>query len=71
MLETTLATVSVPANSMGPNGSVIVTAVWSYTNSANVKTMRGRFGGTTFYQTQPTVTASRRSQWGSGVPERH
>lgn len=43
--ETTLATITVPANALGPNGRVIVTAFFSMTNSANTKTLRMRWGG--------------------------
>jgi len=38
--ETTLGTVTVPANAMGRNGLLRVTTVWSYTESANNKTLR-------------------------------
>lgn len=43
--ETALATISVPANSMGPNGVLRVTIVMSMTNNANGKTGRVRLGG--------------------------
>jgi hypothetical protein len=46
--EDTLATVNVPANAMGANGCLIIQTVWSYTNGANLKTMRVRFLSTTF-----------------------
>lgn len=63
--ETTLATITVPANAMGPNGVVRITTLWSYTNSANNKVLRVRFGGTggTIYlNTTKTTTASFRDQ---------
>lgn len=41
--ETTLATINVPV--MGPNDFVEVYTTWAYTNSANTKTLRVRFGG--------------------------
>lgn len=44
--ETTLATITVPANAMGPNGALRVTTLWSVTNNANDKTPIIRFGGT-------------------------
>jgi hypothetical protein len=44
--ETTLATVTIPAGTMGGNGSVAIETLWSYTNSANNKTLFVRFGGT-------------------------
>jgi len=43
--ETQLASVAVPAGWMGKNGSLRITTLWSYTNSANTKTLRVRFGG--------------------------
>lgn len=48
--ETTLATVSIPANSMGTNGIVRVTAQYSYTNvAAGNWTPRIKFNGTAYY----------------------
>src|SRR5688500_6060251 len=57
--ETTLATVTVPANAIGANGRLRVTSLWSHTNSANSKTLRVRFGGAagTIY-TSLTVTTT-------------
>lgn len=46
--ENTLATVTIPANSMGPNGSVEVDLLLTVTNSGNNKTVRVKFGGTTY-----------------------
>lgn len=43
--ETVLATVPAPAGGMGPNGALRITTQWSYTNSANNKTLRCRLGG--------------------------
>jgi hypothetical protein len=43
--ETVLATISIPAGSMGPNGMLRVTTLWSMTNTANNKTFRVRLGG--------------------------
>jgi hypothetical protein len=42
--ETNLASLKIPANSMGKNGVVEVVALWSYTNSANVKSLFHRLG---------------------------
>jgi len=42
--ETVLATIALPANVLGPNGACKIFAHWSYTNSANTKTMRYRLG---------------------------
>lgn len=58
--ETTLATVTIPANSMGAKGFVRVRAVYSFTGSTNVKAPRIRFGGTggTLYVNYSISTAS-------------
>ena len=62
--ETALATVTVPAGAMGANGALRITALWSYTNSANTKIFRCRFGnglsGTAFINTTATTTAASR-----------
>ena len=55
--ETTLATMTIPANAMGPNGQIEIIPLWSFTNSANTKTMRVKFGGTAFYTQTTTTTA--------------
>lgn len=43
--EDVLATITVQANAMGANGAISIFNSWSYTNSANAKTMRIRFSG--------------------------
>lgn len=58
--ETTLATISVPANRMGANGRLRVTAHWSYTNSGNNKITRVRFGGSQATATTNTTTAQQK-----------
>lgn len=63
--ETALGTVTVPAGSMGANGALRITTLWSYTNSANNKTIRVRLGGlsgTPFTSLVPTTTAGQRIQ---------
>lgn len=63
--EFALATIQIPANSIGPNGSVRITQLITYTNSANTKTFRTRFGGVsgTSYNTMAvTTTATGRYQ---------
>ena len=64
--ETILGSIAIPAGAMGPNGILRVTTEWSYTNSANSKTLRTRFGagisGTAFDVIVPTVTAFQRRQ---------
>ena len=44
--EVVLATITVPANAMGPNGVVEVWATWTNNNNANNKTAYIRVGGT-------------------------
>jgi hypothetical protein len=47
--ETTLATIAVPANAMGANGVLRVTALWSVgASNANAKVARVYYGGTSF-----------------------
>lgn len=54
--ENTLATVQIPANSMGANGVLRVSVMASLTNNANAKTISARFGGTVFaQQSYPSV----------------
>ena len=55
--ETVLATILVPGGLMGPNGSLRITTSWTLTSSANGKTMRVRFGGSTI-QANTATTAS-------------
>lgn len=45
--ETTLGTVTLAANTMGANGLLRVTSFWTMTGTANTKTPRVKFGGTT------------------------
>lgn len=59
--EDTLATITIPANLLGPNGTLRITSQWSYTNNANTKTMRIRYSGaagTIYMQIPATTTAS-------------
>jgi hypothetical protein len=41
--ETIMASLRIPANSMGPNGVIDITSLWSMTNSANNKVGNTRF----------------------------
>jgi len=47
-VETTAATIAIPANSIGPNGSITIHSIVSATNNANAKVFRVRYGGTSF-----------------------
>ena len=44
--ENTLASITIPAGAMGPNGSLRVSTLWTMTNSANNKTIQVKLGGT-------------------------
>ena len=44
LTETVLATINLPANTIGANGQVRIRTYWTVTNSANNKTLRVRFG---------------------------
>ncbi len=57
--EAALATFTLPGGAMGANGVLRVTTLWTYTNSANTKTLRVRLGGLsgTAFQAN-TVTTS-------------
>jgi hypothetical protein len=43
--ENALATVTIPAGALGPNGFLRVTTSWAYTGSTNSKSLRIRLGG--------------------------
>lgn len=61
LTETALATIAIPAGAMGPNGILRITSVFSFTNSANNKTLRfrlGGIGGTAFYDAVYTANQS-------------
>jgi hypothetical protein len=58
LTETTLATCTVPAGAMGLTGSVRIETTWSYTNSANSKTLRVKFGGTSYLAVALTTSAT-------------
>jgi len=46
LTETILATVNLPANTIGANGQVRIRTYWTTTNSANNKSLKVRFGTT-------------------------
>lgn len=43
--ETTLATITIPGGTLGPNGYIEILTLWSITNNANNKSLIVRFGG--------------------------
>lgn len=53
--EAVLAAFTLPGGMMGPNGALRITSVFSFTNSANAKTMRYRLGGAGIAGTQLMV----------------
>lgn len=64
-VETILGSVLVPESCMGVNGCLNIVASWTVTNSANVKTLRTRFGnadltGDKIHETTQTTTVSLR-----------
>ena len=46
LTETALATINLPANTIGANGQIRIRTYWTNTNSANAKTLKIRFGTT-------------------------
>jgi len=65
-IDQAMATITIPANAMGPNGTIRVTSLWSYTNSASTKRFRGWFNGlagSAFQAASGTTTASARFQF--------
>jgi hypothetical protein len=56
--EHTFVTVNIPPGLLGLNGIVEVDAVFSYSNNANTKTMKYKFGGGSFFSTTATATSS-------------
>jgi hypothetical protein len=56
--ETALATITIPANTIGIGGHIIVKSIWGWTNSANNKTIRTRLGGISGTEFQTTVATT-------------
>lgn len=56
--ETTLASIVIPGGMLGLNGAIRVVSAFSYTNSANTKSLRIKLGGVTASSTGPTTSAS-------------
>lgn len=55
--ETTLATIAVPAGTIGANGQVDIEALFSHTNNANAKNLRIRMGSVILLFIAPTANA--------------
>lgn len=60
--ETTIATVTIPANALLAGDRLRIQSYWSYTNGANDKVIRVKFGGTTIYAATQTTTAAVRDE---------
>lgn len=60
--KTTLATIAIPAGTIGPNGSVEIDVIFTGTSSANNKSLSIDFGGTTLWgavvTTSPAIRAT-------------
>lgn len=62
--ETTMASLTIPANTLGVTGTIVVFALWSHTNNANTKTKRVKLGSFDFANAhQETTTASSRDYY--------
>lgn len=55
LVETELAKIVIPGGLMGPDGELRIKQLWTFTNSANNKTMRVYMGGV-MYQQQVLTT---------------
>lgn len=55
--ETELYSVVIPKNTLGKNGILRVLTLWYHTNSANIKTLKIKFGGVSFVSLFPTTTS--------------
>jgi len=69
--ENTLATISVPASAMGPNGFVRVTSLWTTTANTNTKTCVVKFNGTAFTSFSHTTAAHLTTQAFSIIQNRN
>lgn len=57
-VETTLATITLPAGLVSANGIIEISTLWSCTNSATSRNIRGRFGSGAISFMSSTVTTS-------------
>jgi hypothetical protein len=55
--EATLASITIPAGTIGNNGQLTIETQWTWTNNANNKTPRVKLGGSTIYGLAHTATA--------------
>lgn len=70
LAKTELVSVMVPGGLLGANGRLRITANWTYTNSANAKTISAEFGGVQIATAAPTTTNTGRHRyevWNAGA----
>lgn len=60
--KTVLASVSIPAGTLGANGALRITPIWSATNNADAKTVGVQIGSTLFQSASIASQASMQSQ---------
>jgi hypothetical protein len=58
LTETALATITIPGGLLGTKGQIEVSALWSYTNNANSKSLKVKLGATAFLSVSKTTTAN-------------
>ena len=58
--ETVIATITIPAGALGPNGRIRSTVLWGCNNNGNTKRFRQRFNGLagTIYSSQDVTTST-------------
>ena len=54
--ETTLSSLTIPGGLLGADGAIRVTAIFSFTGTAGIKTMRAKYGTLTFVNSGPVVS---------------
>lgn len=70
--EVSLVTVTIPANAIGPNGRIRWRAHYGYTNSANNKTPRVRWGGLSgTVMLSSTLTTTAQITWQGEIVNRN
>lgn len=61
LTDTTLVTYSLPGGTLGPNGRLRITCLWSINNSANTKLVKVKFGGTQIFSVGGSTQLSHQS----------
>lgn len=60
--QTALASLTIPGNAIGPNGSLRITTLWTVTNNSDTKSIGATFGGTVFMNKSLTTSDSFQAQ---------